>query len=423
KKKNFMEGMAVKFHEYSSKRVEPFCEHYGLWGGCRWQNMNYGDQLFYKQKQVTEAFERIGKFQFPSIQPIKASPQERFYRNKLEYTFSNRRWLENTGTEEFPDMRGLGFHLPALYDRVVDIRKCHLQPDPSNAIRDKARELAVSSGLDFYDARKNTGFFRNLLVRNSNTGDVMVILVVNENREEVFAGMLDELILSFPEVSSWMYVINSKVNDSIADQEIILYKGKGYLEETMENLTFRIGPVSFFQVNTLQSLEMYRMTRDSLQLNGEEILYDLYTGTGTIANFVAGKVNKVVGLENIESAVEDAILNSRLNGIGNTRFISGDIARTLTPELFDIEGWPDVVITDPPRAGMHEKVINQILSASPRKIAYISCNPATQARDLAFFSDKYKIELVQPFDMFPHTQHVENLVIMNLKPANSPGAN
>ncbi len=412
KKKSFLEGKAVHFHQYSSLRVEPFCQHFGLCGGCRWQNLYYADQLYYKQKQVNDAFERIGKFEFPELSPIQPSPDQQYYRNKLEYTFSNRRWLDRERIDKEDDMRGLGFHLPLMFDRIIDVRTCYLQPFPSDAIREKAREICLRSGLDFYDARNNTGFFRNLLIRNSNRNDLMVILVVNEDRKEKIFPVLDELSEFFPSINSLFYVVNGKKNDSIHDQQIILYKGKGFLEEKMDHLLFRIGPISFSQVNTAQAVQMYRMTRDLLELNGDELIFDLYTGTGTIANFVAASAQKVIGIEFIEDAVTDARLNSTLNNIDNTEFYAGDIAKLLNEDFIREHGKPDVIITDPPRAGMSESVINQIINVLPEKIAYISCNPSTQARDLALLSAHYSVIKAQPFDMFPHTQHVECLVIM-----------
>ncbi|MHC1708067.1 MAG: 23S rRNA (uracil(1939)-C(5))-methyltransferase RlmD [Bacteroidales bacterium] len=412
KKKSFLEGRAVRFHEYSELRVDPFCQHFGMCGGCRWQNLKYNDQLFFKQKQVKDAFERIGKLDIPELLPIVPSPVERYYRNKLEYTFSNRRWLETTPVVTEPDMRGLGFHLPMMYDRIIDVKTCYLQPHPSDAIRQKVRDLCLETGLEFYNARDNTGFFRNLLIRNSNMGDVMIILVVAEDRKEVVKQILDKLSEFFPEINSLFYVINEKKNDTINDQEIVLYKGKGYLEEKMDHLVFRVGPISFFQVNTLQAVQLYRMTRDLLNLRGDELIYDLYTGTGTIANFVAGNAQKVVGVEYVEEAVKDAHLNSQINQISNTEFYAGDLARVLNDDFLSQHGRPDVIITDPPRAGMGEKVVEQILQMKPEKIAYISCNPATQARDLAMLSPLYKIVFAQAFDMFPHTQHVECLVVM-----------
>lgn len=407
KKKSFLEGKAVAFHEYSAQRVDPFCEHFGLCGGCRWQNMNYEDQLFYKQKQIADAYNRIGKLDYPEIQPIRPSSLTVQYRNKLEYTFSGRRWLSQEVHEENPDFRGLGFHLPLLFDRIVDIRECHLQETLTNDIRMKARELSLGTGLPFYDARRNTGFFRSLFVRNSNQGDWMVILVVAEDRPEIVHTFLDRLGEDVPGINSLMYVINPKQNDSISDLEVVLYKGKGYLEEKMEDLTFKVGPTSFFQVNTAQALSMYQVTRDWLGFSGKELVYDLYSGAGTISAFVARQASKVVGIEYVDQAVEDARTNSILNDIKNTTFVSGDLAKVLSEDFVLEHGKPDVLITDPPRSGMHEKVINQIIRMLPEKLAYISCNPATQARDLALLKDYYTIDLVQPFDMFPHTHHVE----------------
>ncbi|HRY32752.1 MAG TPA: 23S rRNA (uracil(1939)-C(5))-methyltransferase RlmD [Bacteroidales bacterium] len=412
KKKAYLEGRAVRYHQYSDKRVTPFCTHFGLCGGCKWQHLDDDHQLHYKHKQVKDAFDRIGKLQYPLIQAIIPSENKRYYRNKLEYTFSARRWLEGEHKEETPDMRGLGFHLPQLFDRVLDIRECYLQPAPSDAIRLFAREVCLETGLPFYDARTNQGFFRNLWIRNSNQGDWLVILVTGERNEPVIRRVLDRIGEKFPMVNSLMYVVNEKVNDSIADQEVVLYKGKGWLEEKMDDLLFRIGPQSFFQVNTAQALSMYQLCAERLELLGNELVYDLYTGTGTIASFIARKVRQVIGIEYATDAVKDAAGNCRMNGIENVLFFAGDIADLMTDDFLRTHGYPDVVITDPPRAGMHEKVVQQLLKAAPAKIAYISCNPATQARDLAMLAGQYEITLVQPFDMFPHTHHVECLVIL-----------
>ncbi len=420
KKKTYLEGRAVHFHQYSERRVTPFCTHFGLCGGCKWQHLDDEGQLYYKHKQVKDAFDRIGKLQYPEIQPVIPSVNTRFYRNKLEYTFSARRWLEGEQSVETPDMRGLGFHLPQLFDRILDIRECYLQEAPSDAIRLYAREVCLETGLSFYDARTNQGFFRNLWIRNSNQGDWLVILVTGERNEPVIHRVLERIGEKFPMINSLMYVVNEKVNDSIADQEVILYKGRGWLEERMEDLVFRIGPQSFFQVNTAQALAMYRLCAEKLEFQGSELVYDLYTGTGTIASFIARQVRKVIGIEYVEDAVKDADENSKRNGIANAAFFAGDIAAVMTDDFLRRHGHPDVVITDPPRSGMHEKVVQQILHAAPSRVAYISCNPATQARDLAMMADHYEIKLVQPFDMFPHSHHVECLVILKRR---SPALN
>jgi 23S rRNA (uracil1939-C5)-methyltransferase len=418
KKKNFAEGKAIRFHSYSDKRVTPFCRHFGLCGGCRWQGMEYQHQLYYKQKQVQDAFERIGKLTFPPLATIIPSPNVQHYRNKLEYSFSNRKWLEDGPLAEGMgdiDMRGVGFHLPLMFDRVLDLTECYLQPEPSNLIRLFVRDISLKAGYDYYDARNYTGLMRNLMVRNSNNGDLMVIFVFGYRDEDAIQYLLDATLKEFPMITSLMYIINEKKNDSLSDQVVELYSGKEYMEEVMDGLTFKVGPLSFLQVNSPQSLVMYRLAKEFADLKGGEVVYDLYTGTGTIANFVAEKAGKVIGLEYVDSAVEDARRNSEYNGISNTRFFAGDIAKVLTPDFFRAEGKPDVIITDPPRSGMHENVVLQIMEASPKRIVYISCNPATQARDLAMMESKYKIEKVQPLDMFPHTQHVENIALLVLK--------
>jgi len=415
KKKNFAEGKAILFHQYSDKRIVPFCKHFGLCGGCRWQGMKYEHQLFYKQKQVQDAFERIGKFDFPEVLPIIPSPNIQHYRNKLEYSFSNKRWLVDGPLAqdlENIDMRGLGFHLPLMFDRVLDLDECYLQPEPSNQIRLFVHKLCLEAGYDYYDARKYTGLMRNLLVRNSNTGDLMVVLVVGSRNEAAIEHILSSLRIAFPMITSLMYIVNEKTNDSINDQVVEVYDGKPFMEEVMDGLTFRVGPLSFLQVNSPQSLRMYTITREYADLQGNELVWDLYTGTGTIANFVAKNALQVIGIEYLESAVEDARLNSALNNIHNTEFFAGDIAKVLSVDFVASHGKPDVVITDPPRNGMHESVVKQILAAAPDKIVYISCNPATQARDLALMTDFYRIEKVQPLDMFPHTQHVENIALL-----------
>ena len=414
-KKSFYEGKTVKIHEYSDKRVEPRCEHFGICGGCRWQNMKYSEQLFYKRKQVEDSLSRIGKFDYPEVLPIIPSEKEFYYRNKLEFTFSNKRWLAGSEKEDDPsarNMNGLGFHIPGMFDRIVNLENCYLQEEPSNSIRRALKQYVDEHSLEYFDTKKNTGFLRNLLIRNTSTGEVMVIVVVYYDDQHEIIGLLDFIYDKFPMITSLMYVVNPKRNDIISDLEVILYKGKDHLIETMEGLSFKIGPVSFFQTNSLQAYRLYQIAREFADLKGNEIVYDLYTGTGTIANFIASLAQKVIGIESIPAAIEDAKINAEINGIDNTIFFAGDITKVLDDQFIGANGKPDVVITDPPRAGMHEKVVEQILKMEPLKIVYVSCNPATQARDVALLIPKYKVMKVQPVDMFPHTQHVENVMLL-----------
>ena len=416
KRKKFLEGSVIRFHEYSADRIAPVCKHFGVCGGCKWQHLPYPLQLKYKQKQVTDNLTRIGKVELPPISPIIGSSNVYNYRNKLEYTFSDKRWLtreEVNSDNDFEKEDALGFHIPGLFDKVLDIRECHLQPAPSNAIRDAVRRYANRNALPFFNLRQQSGFLRNLIIRNSGDGKIMVIVVFFLDEKERREGLLDYIASEFPMITSLFYIINNKKNDSLADQLPILYKGDDHLEEQMEGLRFRIGPKSFYQTNTKQALELYRIARDFAGLTGKEIVYDLYTGTGTIANFVASSSLKVVGIEYIEDAVIDARINSQLNNIKNCVFFAGDIKDVLTEHFMEINGHPDVVITDPPRAGMHEDVVKAIMSAAPSRIVYISCNPSTQARDILYLSDKYEVVRVQPVDMFPHTHHVENAVLLN----------
>jgi 23S rRNA (uracil1939-C5)-methyltransferase len=415
KRKKYLEGKVVKFHEYSPDRIEPRCKHFGVCGGCKWQHLPYELQLKYKAKQVQDNLIRIGKIDQPEINPIVGSSDVFLYRNKLEYTFSNKRWLtqeEVNSQNTFEKEGALGFHIPGLFDKVLDIEECHLQPEPSNSIRNAIREYALKNDLAFFDLREQTGFLRTLVIRNSLGGKVMVIVVFFHEDEEKRTGLLDFLASEFPQVTSLMYVINSKRNDSLSDQEPVLYKGEGFLTEEMDGLQFRIGPKSFYQTNTRQGLELYRLARDYAGLTGDETVYDLYTGTGTIANYVAPYAAKVIGVEYIEEAVHDARINSEINGILNTSFFAGDMKTVLSESFFEINGKPDVIITDPPRAGMHEDVIKIIAMAAPEKIVYISCNPATQSRDIQLLSADYIVSGVQPVDMFPHTHHVENIVLL-----------
>ena len=422
RKKSFCEGKILRFHKYSERRTEPFCSHFGTCGGCKWQNMPYEDQLKFKQKQVDDNFTRIGKFSFPAIREILASPLTTEYRNKLEFTFSNRRWLDYADMQlpaEERQMNALGFHIPQLFDRVLAIDHCYLHPEPSNHIRLAVRDYALQNSLSFYDARNHTGFLRNMLIRNTTTGHVMVIVVFGEEKKEAIAGLLEFISERFPEVTSLMYVINLKHNDVITDLETFLRKGDPFILEEMppateggKPLNFKIGPVSFYQTNPLQAFHLYRTVFEFAGFQGHELVYDLYCGTGTISNFVASSVAKVVGIEYVPSAIEDAHENSVLNGIANTVFYAGDLAKLLDAGFVRENGQPDVIITDPPRSGMHEKVIEQILEIAPGKVVYVSCNPATQARDIALMNEKYEVAAVQPVDMFPHTHHVENVVLL-----------
>jgi len=418
KKRRFYEGRAIKFHSYSDKRITPVCSHFGTCGGCRWQGMLYSEQLRYKHKQVSDNFSRIGHLEYPEIKPILASPITEFYRNKLEYTFSPFRWLtqdEMNIEPEKRDMNALGFHIPGMFDRILDVEKCFLQPEPTNEIRLGMKQFAREQQLSFYDIRNFVGDLRNLIIRNSNSGDLMVIMVFGTDDAEKIKKVMEFLAISFPAITSLYYVVNQKHNDTIGDLKPVLYKGESYITEQMEDLKFRIGPLSFFQTNATQALELYRVARDFAGLTGKEVVYDLYTGTGTIANFVASKASKVVGIEYVEAAIKDAAVNSEINGISNTVFYAGDMVKVLTAEFIAENGKPDVVISDPPRAGMHEKVVKAILEATPKRIVYVSCNPATQARDLSLLAEKYEILAVQPVDMFPHTHHVENVCLLKLK--------
>ena len=424
RKKSFFEGKIVKFHEYSPFRTEPVCEHFGLCGGCRWQNMSYEKQLWFKQKQVKDHFDRIGKFDYPEIRPILGSDDMFQYRNKLEYTFSDRKWFTEARPESGLNINtnGLGFHLPGMFDRIIDIQRCHLQAEPTNAIRNAVRDFALEKGLTFYNVKTWEGFLRNLIIRNTLTGQLMVIMVFKDDEHETIADLLNFIKNSFPEISSLMYVINPKKNDDISDLEIRLFHGNPYMTEELAafgaadpKLKFKIGPVSFFQVNVKQAARLYRVAAQMAGFTGDEVVYDLYSGTGTIACYTAKYVKKVVGLEYIDSAVGDAFENAGLNGIDNVSFHAGDIAKILDRDFFETHGFPDVIITDPPRSGMHEKVVRQIVDARPKKVIYISCNPATQARDIQLMSEHYKVTDVQPVDMFPHTQHVENIALLERK--------
>ncbi len=413
KRKSYQEARVVNIIEKSTDRVEAFCEYFGTCGGCKWQYLPYDKQLYYKQKQVADQLSRIGRIKLPEMLPIIGSKKNTFYRNKLEFSFSNKRWLttEEIGQDLVLEQKNaLGFHIPGLFDKIIDIEKCWLQPDPSNEIRNFIRKYALKEELDYFDIRNKEGFLRNMIVRTSSTGENMLIIAFYSEDKEKREGLLDALATKFPDLTSLMYVINSKANDTITDQEIHLFKGRDHIFEEMEGLQFKIGPKSFYQTNSDQAYELYKVTRDFAELSGNEIVYDLYTGTGTIANFVASKTQKVVGIEYVPEAIEDAHVNSKLNNIENTTFYAGDMKDVLNETFIEEHGQPDVIITDPPRAGMHEDVVNTILSAAPKRVVYVSCNPATQARDLALMDQFYEVTKIQAVDMFPHTHHVENVV-------------
>ena len=416
RKKKLAQAVVTKFHSFSDLRVEPFCQHFEVCGGCRWQHIDYAEQLKFKQKQVRDHFERIGKIKDVVYEPIVAAQTQRFYRNKLEYTFSNFRWLTandmNSG-EEF-SRNALGYHVPKHFERIFQVEKCHLQPDPSNAIRNRLYQFAEDKGHVFYNVKTNEGMMRNVIIRTSNMGDVLVIVQFAEPRQEVIEEVMEFLKTAFSEITSLYYIVNQKGNDSYQDQEAIHYVGDRFIRETMEDLTFMVGPKSFYQTNSEQAYELYKIARHYAQLTGNETVYDLYTGTGTIANFVARNARKVVGVEYVEEAVADARKNSELNGIENAKFFAGDMKRILNTDFVKKHGHPDVIITDPPRAGMDPAVISTILAAEPKRIVYVSCNSATQARDLELLAGKYKVVKAQPVDMFPHTHHVENVALLLL---------
>ena len=421
KKHSYAEGKAIHFHEYAEKRAVPFCEHFGVCGGCKWQHLPYEEQLKYKQKQVVDNLTRIGKVPLGEVLPILGSARTQFYRNKLEFTFSNKKWLTEEQVqsgETFDDMNAVGFHIPGMFDKVLDIRKCWLQDDVSNRIRQCIREYCLShEGYPFFDLRNQEGFIRTLMIRTASTGDLMVVVVFYHEDRERREALLQHVAEQFPEITSLLYVINGKCNDTITDQEVCLFRGKDHIIEEMEGLKFKVGPKSFYQTNSEQAYTLYKVAREFAGLTGDELVYDLYTGTGTIANFVSRRARKVVGIEYVPEAIEDAKVNSALNGIDNTVFFAGDMKDILTGDFIREHGRPDVIITDPPRAGMHDDVINVILQAEAQRIVYVSCNPATQARDLGLLHAKYDVKKVQPVDMFPHTHHVENVVLLELRQA------
>lgn len=415
KKKNYMEGFIKQIVKPSEYRLEPFCEHFGVCGGCRWQPLPYEMQLQAKRRQVEDQLVRIGHLEVPEIRDTLPSPETTFYRNKLEFSASSKRWLlRDEDPDSIPENEkmGLGFHVGKFFDKVLDIRKCHLQPEPSNAIRLFVKQFCLENGLEFYNIRENKGFFRNMFVRTTEKGEVMLILCFAREDELPRKALLDAVAARFPQITSLYYVINEKLNDSIGDQSPVLYKGNEAIYEEMEGLRFKIGPKSFYQTNSRQAYGLYRVAREFAALSGNEVVYDLYTGTGTIAQFVSGKAGKVIGIEYVPEAIEDARHNADANGITNCSFFAGDMKDVLNEAFIARHGKPDVVILDPPRAGIHPDVARVILKAAPRRMVYVSCNPASQARDLAILCEDYKITAVQPVDMFPHTMHVENVVAL-----------
>ena len=413
KRRRFMEGSVVRYIVRSPLRVEPFCEHFGVCGGCKWQNLPYEEQLRFKREQVFDQLTRIGKLDLPPVAPTLGSAETTFYRNKLEFTFASRRWMTYEEVAAGGDIdagAALGFHIPGRFDKVMDVHRCWLQPDPSNDIRLETKRFCEEHGYSFYDIRQHSGLMRNLVIRTASTGEVMVIVVFAEEDRPRIAALLDHLRDRFPAITSLMYMVNAKLNDSTGDIDAVLWSGHDHIFEEMEGLRFKIGPKSFYQTNSRQAYELYKVARSFADLHGDETAYDLYTGTGTIANFEARHCARVVGIEYVPEAIEDAKHNSALNGIGNTAFFAGDMKDVLNDAFIARHGRPDVVILDPPRAGVHEDVIATILRAAPRRIVYVSCNPATQARDLALLAGDYRVTAVQPVDMFPHTHHVENVV-------------
>ena len=424
KRKNYMEGRVLHFHKKSEKRVEAFCEHFGVCGGCKWQFISYADQLKNKQRTVKDALERIAKVELPEIAPILPSKETTFYRNKLEFTFSNKEWLTQDqiqSGENFESRNALGFHVPGRFDKVLDIKKCWLQADPSNNIRNWVKDYALENDLAFFDLRDQEGFLRNLIIRTSSNGEVMVIFAFFYEDQAIREALLTEFKTAFPDITSIQYVINEKGNDTIGDLEVKCFSDRDFILEEMtafgteQNLQFKIGPKSFYQTNSAQAYELYKLTAEFANIQKDEVVYDLYTGTGTIANFIANQAKQVVGVEYVPEAIVDAKANSAMNEIDNTSFFAGDMKDIFNAQFIASNGTPDVVITDPPRAGMHQDVIAELLNLGASRIVYVSCNPATQARDIQLLDEKYNVTKVQPVDMFPHTHHVENVVLLELK--------
>ncbi|OIQ22347.1 23S rRNA (uracil(1939)-C(5))-methyltransferase RlmD [Lacinutrix sp. MedPE-SW] len=415
KRKAYYEGKATVFHTLSDKRTQPLCEHFGVCGGCKWQSMAYEHQLFYKQKEVTNNLVRIGHIELPEVTPILGAAEQYYYRNKMEFSFSDSRWLtleEIQSDKDLGDRNALGFHIPGMWDKILDLNTCHLQADPSNAIRNSIKAFAVKNNLEFFNTRNQTGLLRTLMIRTSTTGDIMVLVQFFKEDKAKRELLLDFIAEEFPQVTSLQYVINGKANDTIYDQEVICYKGNDHIFEEMEGLKFKINAKSFYQTNSKQAYELYKLTRTFAGLKGDELVYDLYTGTGTIAQFVAKQAKKVVGVEAVPDAITAAKENAQLNGIDNVSFFVGDMKNVFNQEFINTHGQPDVIITDPPRDGMHKDVVQQILNIAPQKVVYVSCNSATQARDLQLMDAMYKVTKVQAVDMFPQTFHVENIVLL-----------
>lgn len=416
KKSNYREGKAINFHQQSAKRVTPPCEHFGLCGGCKWQNMGYQFQLEYKQQQVEQTLKRLAKVDLPEMEPILGSTNEYFYRNKMDFAFSAKQWLTHEEMlQNIPFAPALGFHVPKYFDRILNVNKCHLQPDPSNEIRTGIKDFTTQNEYTYFDARHKTGFMRNLIIRNTTVGGLMVIIIFYYRDDEKIEALMQHVKAQFPQITSLNYIVNEKANDTIYDQDVICYHGTPYIIEQMEDLQFKVGPKSFYQTNPTQAQNLYNVTLDFAGLQGGEVVYDLYTGTGTIACFLAKKAAKVVGVEYVPEAIDDAHENAALNNITNTSFYAGDMKDVLNDEFIAVNGKPDVIVTDPPRVGMHEDVVKKILEIAPKKVVYVSCNPATQARDIALMGELYNVTRVRPVDMFPHTQHVENVVLLELK--------
>ncbi len=418
KKHSYAEAEVIKFHSYSENRTEPFCKHFGVCGGCKWQCLPYEEQLRYKQQQVEDNLRRIGKVELPEVRPILGSRLQKGYRNKLEFGFSNKKWLtaeQVASGEKFDVMDAVGFHIPGAFDKILDIDTCHLMDPLNDRLRNGVRSYALEHGVSFFDLRAQHGVLRNMMIRLSETDEAMVVMqfcLRSEEDEAAAMGVLAYIRETFPEVTSLLYVNNTKCNDTIGDLEVKTYSGTDFIYETMEGLRFKVGPKSFYQTNTHQAYELYKVARDFAGLTGDELVYDLYTGTGTIANFVARAARKVIGIEYVPEAIEDAKENARINGLDNTLFYAGDMKDILNRDFIEQHGRPDVIITDPPRAGMHGDVVDTLLFAAPRRIVYVSCNPATQARDLALLDADYRVVAVQPVDMFPQTHHVENVVLL-----------
>ncbi|KSA14431.1 23S rRNA (uracil(1939)-C(5))-methyltransferase RlmD [Maribacter dokdonensis] len=418
KRKAYFEGTAINFHSLSDKRVDPVCQHFNVCGGCKWQDMGYEHQLFYKQKEVENNLKRIGHLDLPELTPILGSEQQYFYRNKMEFSFSDSRWLtldEIQSDQQIDNKNALGFHIPGMWDKILDIKKCHLQKDPSNAIRLETKRFAIENGLTFFNPRNQYGMLRTLMLRTSSIGEIMVLVQFFENDKEKRELLLNHLSKTFPEITSLLYVINPKQNDTIYDQEIICFSGRDHIFEEMEGLKFKINAKSFYQTNSEQAYELYKITRNFADLKGDELVYDLYTGTGTIAQFVSKKAKKVIGIESVPEAILDAKANAERNKIENVDFFVGDMKNVFNEQFIAQNGVPDVIITDPPRDGMHKEVVQQILNIAPKKVVYVSCNSATQARDLELMKEIYTITKVQPVDMFPQTHHVENVVLLEKK--------